>query len=229
MRILPLCVGAGLALSGCLSPKVNVQEPTSALPAPPPAAAPANGAIYQAASFRPLFEDRRARFVGDTLVVSISERISAAQKNSTSASRSGSVALDVPTVNVPLVSNIPVVGGYVNRLPGTEIAGSGATKTDGKGETAASNTFTGTITVTVIQVLGNGNLVVSGEKQIGTNREKETLRFSGVVNPASIMAGNVVSSTQVADARLDYRGEGAVDSAQVAGWLARFFLSFLPF
>jgi flagellar L-ring protein precursor FlgH len=81
----------------------------------------------------------------------------------------------------------------------------------------------------VIQVLANGNLVVSGEKQIGINQGTEYVRFSGVVNPATIMAGNVVSSTQVADARLQYRGTGVVDEAQTMGWLARFFLSVLPF
>jgi flagellar L-ring protein precursor FlgH len=227
-RIVPLAVAT--ALAGCLaSPQVKVQEPTSTRPAAAPQPRPSGGAIFHAASYRPLFEDRRARYAGDTLTVVLNEKISASQKSATSASRSGSVAVDIPTANVPLVNNVPVVKGYLNRVPGTEIQGSGSARSDGKGESSSSNLFSGTITVTVVEVLPNGNLVVSGEKQIGTNREKETLRFSGVVNPAHIVAGNTVSSTQVADARLDYRGEGAIDSAQVAGWLARFFLSFLPF
>ena len=83
--------------------------------------------------------------------------------------------------------------------------------------------------MTVVDVLPNGYLLVSGEKQIGTNREVQTIRFSGVVNPATILSGNLVSSSQVADARVEMRGQGAVDEAQVMGWLARFFLTFLPF
>ena len=83
--------------------------------------------------------------------------------------------------------------------------------------------------MTVIEVLPNGNLLVSGEKQIGINQGSEFVRFSGVVNPATISPANAVSSTQVADARLEYRGNGYIDEAQTMGWLARFFLTFLPF
>mgnify|MGYP003332853604 CR=1 FL=1 len=88
---------------------------------------------------------------------------------------------------------------------------------------------TSTITVTVIEVYPNGNLLVSGEKQIGLKEGEEFIRFSGVVNPMNITASNTVQSTQVADARIEYRGNGQVDSAQVMGWLAKFFLTFLPF
>jgi len=72
-------------------------------------------------------------------------------------------------------------------------------------------------------------MLVSGEKQIGLNHDDEFIRFSGVVDPATIGFSNSVSSVQVADARIEYRGSGAVDSAQVMGWLAKFFLTFLPF
>ncbi|MGH8672017.1 MAG: flagellar basal body L-ring protein FlgH, partial [Burkholderiales bacterium] len=91
------------------------------------------------------------------------------------------------------------------------------------------NAFTGTMSVTVIEVLANGNLLVSGEKQLALNQGTEYVRFSGVVNPTSITGGNTVSSTLVADARLEYRGTGYIDEAQTMGWLARFFLSFLAF
>ena len=81
----------------------------------------------------------------------------------------------------------------------------------------------------MIEVLPNGNLLVSGEKQIGINQGSEFVRFSGIVSPATVTAANTVSSTQVADARLEYRGNGYIDEAQTMGWLARFFLSFLAF
>jgi len=228
MRRAAVTVLAALC-AACAAPRVEVREPTSARPAAAPAeAAREPGAIYRAGSYRPLFEDRRARYVGDTLTIVIAERVSATQKNATVVARGAEVKAEIPTFNVPLVNNVPVVKGYHNRMAGTAIEGSSSNRLDAKGETSASNVFSGTITVTVVEVLANGNLVVAGEKQLGTNREKEVLRFSGVVNPATIV-GNTVSSTQVADARLEYRGEGALDSAQVMGWLARFFLSVLPF
>ena len=101
------------------------------------------------------------------------------------------------------------------------------------GETAAGaessgNNFSGTITVTVIEVMSNGNLLVSGEKQMAFDKGGEFVRFSGVVNPQTIAAGNQVSSTQVADARLEYRSTSHVDKAEANSMLTRFFLSFLP-
>ncbi len=82
--------------------------------------------------------------------------------------------------------------------------------------------------MTVVDVLPNGNLVVSGEKQVGINQGVETLKFAGVVDPLTIMPGNTVSSTQVADARMQVRGAGDIDKVQTTGWLTRFFLSVMP-
>ena len=80
----------------------------------------------------------------------------------------------------------------------------------------------------VREVLPNGNLLVTGEKQIGVNQNVDVLRFSGIVNPTHIRGGNVVSSTQVAEARLEQRGRGDVGRIQGMGWLTRFFLSVAP-
>ena len=93
---------------------------------------------------------------------------------------------------------------------------------------SASNTFTGTIAVTVTEVLSNGNLIVAGEKQVAMNKGIEFIRFSGMVNPDSISA-NTVSSTQVADARVEYRTNTRLDRAEMNSMLARFFQSVLPF
>ena len=112
---------------------------------------------------------------------------------------------------------------------GADLSASSDTSFNGKGESASNNDFTGTITVTVVEVLSNGNMVVSGEKQLGINQGSEFIRFSGIVNPNNIIAGNTVSSTQVANAHIEYRANGYIDSAQVMGWLSRFFLTFLPF
>lgn len=127
-------------------------------------------------------------------------------------------------MDVPLLGALS--GANVLRTP---ISGTSDNTFAGKGDSSANNAFTGTIAVTVIEVLPNGNLLVSGEKQMNINQGGEFVRFSGVVNPTTVSSANTVSSTQVADARMEYKGTGYIDEAQTMGWLARFFLSVLPF
>lgn len=211
-----------LLLAGCASttPPTMVHQPMTARPAPPPPASEANGAIYQATTSRPLFEDRRARLVGDTITISLVEKSTASKESTSSANRSSSMNVSTPTI-----SGVPG-----RSVQGLTVSASDATKFSGDGASAANNVFTGTITVTVIEVMPNGNMLVSGEKKLAINEGgDEFIRFSGVVNPANITAGNTVQSTQVADARIEYKQNGYISSAQVMGWLSKFFLTFLPF
>ena len=99
----------------------------------------------------------------------------------------------------------------------------------GAGAATANNAFNGTITVTVIEVYPNGNLLVSGEKQLAINQGNEFIRFSGVINPNTVTTSNTVQSTQIADARIEYKGSGFIDESQRMGWLQRFFVALLPF
>jgi len=199
---------------------VSVGMQTTARPElPAQAAGVPSGAIFQTAGYRPLFEDRKPRYVGDLLTIQINERLNASQKANSSSERSSEIEASIPGVS----------GVFGRKLNGLNAKASSSNAFDGKGETASSNLFTGAITVTVIEVLTNGNLRVAGEKQIGIRQNSEVLRFSGVIDPAQIQSGNVVSSTQVADARLDYRGGGYIEEAQIQGWLARFFNSWIPF
>ncbi len=183
-------------------------------------AMPTGGAIFAGSGFyRPLFEDRRPRMVGDTVVININESLSASQSSASSAQRNTSMGMSVP-----------IIQGLLGKsFQGASVSGSDDNKLDSKGATSNVNVFTGTITATVIEVLSNGNLVVAGERQIGINHNAEFVRFSGVVTPASIQVGNQVSSTQVADVRLEYVGRGYIDSAQAMPWLQRFFMSVAPF
>jgi flagellar L-ring protein precursor FlgH len=209
----------GVFAAGC-TPGVSVQHPTTARPMQLARAPQQNGAIFQdGVSYRPLFEDRRARYVGDTLTVNINEKTNASKNADGSATRNASV-----NVGIPVVQNLPL-----KSIQGTTLEGSADSKQESKEATSASNLFTGSVTVTVIDVLPNGNLVVSGEKQIGINNEVEKLRFSGVVNPMHIVNGNQVSSTSIADARIEVGSHSQVKPEQVLGFLARFFLSFFPF
>jgi len=210
-----------LLLVACAAPRHDVvmEGPTTARPPELPAKAVPTGGIYQAAAYRPLFEDAKPRYVGDILTVQINEKLNASQTANSNTEKKSDFDVKVPAINGVLGKNINGVAGSVN-LSNTF---------DGKGATTSSNLFTGTITVTVIDVLANGNLQVVGEKRIGIRQNSEVLKFSGVINPAQIQPGNLISSTQVADARLDYRGGGYIEEAQIKGWLSRFFDSFLPF
>ena len=211
---------AGVLASACTTvPPTNVHQPMTARPTPRSETPAPNGSIYQAGVSRTLFEDRRARYVGDTLTITIAETTSASTASNTKASRSGSISASVPTV-----SGLPG-----KSLQGLELSASSSASHDGKGDAAAKNAFTGNITVTVIEVLANGNLLVSGEKQVSIGAGTEYIRLSGVVNPYFISTANTISSTNVADARIEYKESGVISEAQVMGWLARFFLSTLPF
>jgi flagellar L-ring protein precursor FlgH len=218
-----LAGAAALALAACAPDalrKVEVVQPMSVRPAMPAVVPPqANrGAIYQPANYRPLFEDYRARNVGDVITININEKVSASKTATSTANRAGAMDFVVPDFQI---------GG--KGIKGGNISATSKNDFEGKGDSAANNVFTGAITVTVIEVLPNGNLLVAGEKQIGINQGSEFVRLSGIVDPRFVLPGNVVSSTQVADARLEYRGAGYIDEAQTMGWLSRAFMSVMPF
>ncbi len=218
-----LCAGA-LLLGGCDTlrpPEVEVApapmpRPVAASAAPAPPASV--GAIFQGQAYRPLFEDIRARNVGDLLTVSIQENTTARQRSNASVNREGRIEGSItalPFVTTPA-------------LPRARIGASSNNDSSSKGESGSDNLFTGTITATVIDVLPNGNLLIVGEKQVGVNQTVDTLRFSGVVDPRTIRPGNTVPSTAIADVRVAFRGRGDLDRATTVGWLQRFFFSFSP-
>ena len=210
-----------LSIAGCsvFPTKSIVTQPVTARPKAAPPAPQANGAIYQTATYRPILEDRRARYVGDTLVVVISENINASKTAESQAQKTGSLGASVPTIQ----------GLPGKSFQGASVSASSDNKFDGKGGSSASNVFTGTISVTVLEILPNGNLLVGGEKKIALAQGTETIRITGVINPITIGAGNTVQSSQIADARIEYKGDGYIQEAQDMGWLARFFLNVLPF
>lgn len=210
-----LVIAAGM-LAGCsITPSSIVQEQRTTRPNYPATASFNSGGIYNPSTYRPLMEDRRARLVGDTIQINLVENTSATKANGSSASKKGSVNSDVTAF----------MSSPVKR------AGFGASSDNSFEDAAAtnsSNVFSGSITVTVLDVLPNGYLVVAGEKQVALDKGTEFVRFSGVVNPDSVAVGNVVPSTKVSDARIEYRTNSKIDAAQVASILTRFFLSLAP-
>ena len=216
---------AALALAGCetlqQTPKVEFPDPATQRPvaiAPQPAHV-ATGGLYSQVRYRPLFEDRRPRMVGDTLTVQIVESLNASQTSTASVDKSGSVSSGISAF--PFLS--------ANRLGKLNVGAESENTFAGSGGTSAANTFSGTITTTVVDVLPNGHLAVLGEKQIGVNQNVDVLRFSGTVDPRAVLPGSIVPSTAVANVRVESRGRGQQQDAMAIGWLARFFLSVLPF
>lgn len=210
-----------LAAAGCSTvPPTNVHQPMSVRPEQQARPAPADGAIFQDGTARLLlFNDRRARFVGDTIMVTIEERLQASNTTSSSAKREGETTASVPTI----------AGMLGKTFQGLDVSASSSNSHAGSGGASTNNILTGSIAVTVIEVFPNGNLLVSGEKQVSIGTNTEYIRFSGVVNPNNVTASNSVSSTRVADARIEFRGSGYISEAQRMAWLARLFLTFLPF
>jgi flagellar L-ring protein precursor FlgH len=160
-----------------------------------------NGAIFQSAAIRPLFEDRHARNVGDELTVTIGEVTTPTDKASANAAKTGKVDVTLPSAK------------------GTK---------DKDKDKPENNNFSGTIVVTVIGVLTNGKLVVCGDKLVkyaNGDVSFEYIRFSGLVTPGVIATNNTVQSTQVADVQIEYRNADNGESSQTTfSRLDRFFL-----
>ncbi|RAR64616.1 flagellar L-ring protein precursor FlgH [Onishia taeanensis] len=222
VRLWALVVVLCLLVSGCAQlPRASVvgeqEQINIAEPRPPEP----NGSIYQTNAgyaYQPLFEDRRPRAIGDILTIVLDEEVSASKNSQSNADRSGSAGLTI--------DNAPDA---LDKLAEYGFDLSGNSDFTGGGGSEANNTFTGTITVSVLDVMSNGNLRVRGEKQIAINQGTEFIRFSGVVNPRTITGQNTVPSTQVADARIEYVGDGYINEAQHMGWLQRIFLNISPF
>lgn len=220
-------IGLLLGLVGCVSnPSASVHQPMTVKPVDRKVVAPADGAIFHAGiNERPLFEDKRARNIGDILTINIVEKTTGNRKYSSGSTYANNINANTPSVTVGAAAKV--------LLKAFSITSSSDNSADITGAGAASADLTGAITVTVIEVLANGNLLVSGEKQVALNQSDEFIRFSGVVNPATITGANTVQSTQVADARIEYKSAGAmsevINDAQSLGLLGRFFMSVLPF
>lgn len=216
-----ICVGALLALAGCVS-KPSEPDYSATWPEAVPTTAQANGAIYQAGHDVALFENSVARRVGDTLTIRLNERTNASKSSSTSTSKSTNI--DIPG---PIIAGRPVTHNGVEILA-TQVENN--SEFDGEGASTQSNRLEGDITVTVAQRLSNGNLLVRGQKWISINQGQEYVRIQGIVRPIDIDPDNSISSLKVADAMIAYGGKGALANANSPGLLARFFnLPFLPF
>ena len=179
-----------------------------------------NGAIWQPGTNVSLFEDSRAHRVGDLITVLIQENANATKSTNTTVNKSDSVSAGLTS----FFGVMPRLGAY-----NPSIGATSAQKFGGNGATAQSNTFITTLQATVVKIMSNGNLEISGQKEVMLNGGHEYIRVAGVVRAADVSPQNTVSSTQIASARVEYSGTGDVYAAAKVPWLTSFFLSLWPF
>jgi flagellar L-ring protein precursor FlgH len=191
-----------------------------------------DGAIFDARNNISLFEDYRARRVGDILTVRLEEQTDAEKETETTVSKSNSNSIDNPTIfgttpQFDLPGQLPLANTNDNNLA---FSLGSASDFSGEGESDQNNKLSGNISVSVVEVLPNGNMVIRGEKVITINQGNEYIRLSGMISPRDIEADNSISSVRIADAQIAYVGDGPTNDANVMGWLSRFFVSALmPF
>ena len=203
-------------LAGCSTVEAKMYSTPTQVPEVAPPAQIVAGTIGTPSQGMTLFEDAKARNVGDLLTIQLVESTSAQKSATTDSSKADSATL----------GNIGIFGKTIH----TNSSISGARTFKGAGDSAQSNSLTGSITVAVAQRLPNGNLLVRGEKQIQINQGYEYVKLEGVIRPADIATDNSVTSDRVANARISYTGKGQVADANTQGWLTRFFSSeWFPF
>ncbi len=213
-----ICALAILLLQGCASTRIEVQPDPLYAPVDLKAARfkPVNnGSIYQQGKSVRLFEDSKAFRIGDLLSITLSESTNASKSAATNTAKDDSVALGAGT----LLGGTPTYKGLsvLNNELSAERAFTGS------GDSAQSNSLKGEITVMVVDIFPNGNLLVRGEKILGLNQGSEFIRLSGIVRPQDVSANNVVLSGKLANSRIYYGGGGVVAESNTKGWLSRFF------
>ena len=212
------------SLTACSS--MQEAQPNDPYFAPlPPESAPRpvvkNGSLFMQSHSNSLYSDNKARHEGDIITVVLREKTQASKKAKTETAKDSNIAFD--PINFA-GSNVSV-GGNVLQF------GAGSSQ-DFKGDAIAdqSNSLVGDISVNVLQVMSNGNLVIRGEKWLTLNTGKEYIRLTGVIRPQDVDVNNTVESTKIANARIEYSGTGAHHGGQSPGWLTQFFNGpFWPF
>ena len=176
-----------------------------------------NGSLFTPALANSLYSDVKARRVGDIITVRLSENTNASKSAGTTSSKATNVDLQ------------PIIGLGANPInigkEAIQLGVTGSNDFSGDAQANQSNSLSGNISVTVVEVLPNQNLIIRGEKWLTLNNGDEYIRLTGVIRPADIAPTNEIESTKVANARIQYSGTGSFARAQEKGWLSSFFSS----
>lgn len=218
------CSGPQLAKSGGI--QLEPQPAAPLAPAPPPEP----GSLWTTRASEGFLTDHRARNVGDIVTILVAETSSSGTTASTTTGKTMSSKLGIlsllglsQTFNSFQDQNAPADNA------GNLIYATGDFSNKGAGNTARNNSFNASIPAQVVQVLPNNNLVVRGTRNIKVNNENQIMAITGIVRPKDINRDNQVSSTQLAEAKMEITGVGVVADKQKVGWLSRIIDAIWPF
>ena len=228
----PLIVILLLAgLSGCAgasSQQAQSLPERYALPvAPRVAQAPPEGTIYAASSGLDLYGDSRAKKVGDIVLVRIVETSKAAKEANTKTERESTVTGGVSSLFGLETWLADKNSRFSPSL--TELRAKLTNDFEGKGKTDRKSNMLATISARVTDITTDGNLNIRGYQEVKVNNETQHIILSGIIRPQDVAQDNSVLSTHLADARIEYSGQGALGDKQQPGWLARALDSVWPF
>lgn len=159
-----------------------------------------------------LYTDKKAMKLEDVITVMIEEDAQASNDTKTNTDKSQDASVDFKPGS-----------GKLDFMPGMGVSGGVAQKYNGEGKTSRAGQVKATISARIVAVYDNGNLLIEGNKEVEINSEKEILRVSGIVRPEDIASDNTILSHMIADARIQYTGQGDNHQAARPGLLARFF------
>ena len=208
-------------LTGCaldaLGPQPDDPDFAPALPEEDYTTAVPTGSLFNPySSNNGLYTDTRAHKVGDLISVQLDERTSASKNAGTTLGKSNDLGFGALAIGGRPVT----VNGY-----DTSVGLSNSSDFNGTSDASQSNSLTGNISVSVIKVLANVNLVVRGEKWLMLNNGNEYIRVTGIVRSEDVSSDNTVSSQRIANARIQYGGTGDFADTQERGFISRFFNS----
>lgn len=202
-----------VGLSACSPFLTPVDHYPATLPVDIPPPPKTNGTIYQAGYESRLFTDKVAFRIGDILTVKLEESTNGQYKANTKTSKTATLTYPAPTF-------------FGQALPGLDSATDTQQNFQGKGNSDQSNKLTGTITVTVTQLLSNSNLVIQGESWVTIDQGQEYVQLTGMVRPEDIGPNNIVSSQRVANAKITYGARGQAGYATSGGLITKLFNRF---
>jgi flagellar L-ring protein precursor FlgH len=209
--------------------KPNDPEYAPVMPTPKASEKPKNGSLYQQYQGISLFGNTNNHRVGDIITVTLDERTVSSKSSGVAIDKDSTVALteggNSTFFGRDTAKHLPIVGDLTVPLNSAQSRAFG-----GDASADQSNSLQGNISVTITEILSNGNFIVKGEKWLTLNRGDEYIRISGIVRKEDVTLDNIVSSTKLANARISYSGTGDLANSQKMGWLGRFFNSVLwPF
>jgi flagellar L-ring protein FlgH len=160
-----------------------------------------------------MFADKKARYVNDIVTILLDESQAGSNAATTNTSRDGNTAAGF--------GGLYQIGPDKTIMSQYKLSGTSSNSLKGDGTTVRNGSLSGKITARVIKMTNNGNMVIEGKRQLTVNEEDQYMIITGIIRPEDVTTDNIISSSNIADARIVYTGYGVVDDKQHPGWMTR--------